>query len=59
MNEIIREKDVVYAFAENIAETKFPDLPAESVSTAKKYIMNTLEALGRAASRLIPRLMRP
>ena len=42
MDEIIREKDVAYAFAKNIAETKFSDLPPESVSTAKKCIMDTL-----------------
>lgn len=42
MNEIIREKDVACAFAKNIAKTKFSDLPPESISTAKKCIMDTL-----------------
>ena len=42
MNEIVREKNVVYAFAKNIATTKFSNLPPKSISTAKKCIMDTL-----------------
>jgi hypothetical protein len=34
MDAIIREKDVAYDFAKNIAGTQFSDLPPESVSTA-------------------------
>ncbi|MFC2066097.1 MmgE/PrpD family protein [Chloroflexota bacterium] len=55
MTEASAQKDVAYAFAKNVVETKFEDLPPKAVDAAKKGVIDTLGVI-LAASGVIPSL---